>query len=179
MSDELPPLSPDYIARLGRGEVIIEPRPEPGSDLPRVTILAVIEAPSERVWRLIDDVNNYHRNLAGVKRARELSRDGERVMVEATIGVPFPLKDLTSTSESLHQDLGDGRYRRSWKMVKGDYKANSGSWDIVPFEGDRNRTLIVYQVFAVPKIPIPKKLQQMAQKKAGPKMVEQLRKLCR
>ena len=179
MSDELPPLSPDYIARLGRGEVIIEPRPEPGSDLPRVTILAVIEAPSERVWRLIDDVNNSHRNLAGVKRARELSRDGERVMVEATIGVPFPLKDLTSTSESLHQDLGDGRYRRSWKMVKGDYKANSGSWDIVPFEGDRNRTLIVYQVFAVPKIPIPKKLQQMAQKKAGPKMVEQLRKLCR
>lgn len=179
MSDELPALTPDQIARLGRGEIIIEPKPEPGSDLPRVSITAVIEAPSERVWRLIDDVNNYHRNLAGVKRARELSREGERVMVEATIGVPFPLKDMTSTSESLHQDLGEGRYRRTWNMVHGDYKANSGSWDMLPFEGDANRTLLIYQVFAVPKMRIPKKLQEMAQKKAGPKMVEQLRKRCR
>jgi ribosome-associated toxin RatA of RatAB toxin-antitoxin module len=179
MSDELPALSPDQIARLGRGEIIIEPKPEPGSDLPRVTIMAVIEAPSARVWRLIDDVPNYHKNLAGVKRARELSRDGEKVRVEATIGVPFPLKDITATSDSLHQDLGEGRYRRSWKMVHGDYKANSGSWDIVPFEGNEDRTLIIYQVFAVPKMRIPKKIQELAQKKAGPKMVEQLRKLCR
>ena len=179
MSDELPTLSPAEVSRLGRGEVIITSMPEPGSPLPRVTIKAVIEAPTSRVWSLIDDVNNYHKSLAGIKRARELSRDGEKVLVEATIGVPFPLKDMTSTSESLHQDLGGGRYRRSWKMVRGDYKANSGSWDLIPFEGDESRTLIVYQVYAVPKMRIPKKLQEMAQKKAGPKMVEQLRKLCR
>ena len=179
MSDEQPALSPAEISSLGRGEILITSRPEPGSPLPRVTIKAVIEAPTSRVWPLIDDVGNYHKNLAGIKRARELSRDGEKAMVEATIGVPFPLKDMTSTSESLHQELGDGRYRRSWKMVHGDYKANSGSWDLLPFEGDPNRTLLIYQVFAVPKMRIPKKLQEMAQKSAGPKMVELLRKQAR
>ncbi len=179
MSDVEATLSPDQLARLGRGEVIIESKPEPGSPLPRVTIMAVIEAPSARVWAIIDDVGNYANTLAGVKTSRELSRDGENVRVEATIGMPFPLKDITAVSDSVHRDLGDGRFQRTWKMVRGDYKANSGSWDLSPFSGDAGRTLLVYQVHAVPNMRIPKKLQEMAQKKAGPNMVEKLRQACR
>ena len=179
MSDIEATLSQDQISRLGRGEILIVSNPEPGSQLPRVTIMAVIETPPARVWALIDDADNYENTLAGVKSSQELSRDGENVRVRATIGTPFPLKDITSVSACVHRDLGGGRYRRTWRMEQGDYKTNSGSWDLCPFSSNEARTLVVYQVHVAPKMRIPKKVLQMAQTKAGPKMIEKIRRLCR
>ena len=166
--------------RLDRGEGIIETEPVDGSPLPRVTVLAVIEAAPERVWRVIDAVRDYGRTMGGVKSASELSRDatedGERIRARVTVKMPFPLKDLTSVTDALHSVVPGERYRRAWDFVEGDYDANSGSWTLTPFEGDPARTLVTYDLHAVPHIRIPSSLYGLAQKKVIPRLIDHLRR---
>lgn len=176
---ELLNVDPHCAGRLDRGEVVIESSPEPGSATPRVTAWGVVEAPPAAVWALIDGVSDYQRVLPGVKRSQELSRDGSQVQARVTVGLPFPLKDLSATTAGEHLDLGDGVYLRSWSLVEGDYHKNSGCWVMGPFRANPRRTLLVYQLHVEPKTKIPNKIQDMAQKKALPRMFDQLRKLAR
>lgn len=176
MADER--LDARTVARLGRGEILVHTEPVPGSSAPRLVMRAMVQAPPERVWAIIDDCANYRRNMAGVKDSRELSRQGDVVRVQVTVGMPFPLKDLTSVTEGVHT-VTPGRYCREWKLVQGDYHANSGSWTLVCFEDDPDRTLVHYRLHAEPKIRIPGALQKVAQKKAAPKIIEQLRRQLR
>lgn len=163
--------------RLDRGEVVVDTQEVAGSRTPKVVVRGVVEVPPERVWAIIDDCDNYAKNLTGLKKSREISRQGEVVRVRVTVGMPFPLKDLTSLTEGIHTVNPGERYSRQWKLVEGDYRQNAGSWTLVPFEGDTGRTLVVYQLHAEPKIRIPKKLQLLVQKKAAPDIIRHLRKV--
>jgi ribosome-associated toxin RatA of RatAB toxin-antitoxin module len=179
MTDNSDDIEPTTLARLGRGETLITAEPVPGQAIPRVLLRAVIDCPPKQVWPLIDRCGDYQRTMPNIKASQELSREEGRVRVRVTVGMPFPLPNLTSITESLHTAEPGERYVRKWELVEGDYKSNSGSWTLTPFQGDPARTLLEYRVHAVPKIPVPKKLQQLAQKKALPKLVEQLRRLAR
>jgi ribosome-associated toxin RatA of RatAB toxin-antitoxin module len=182
-SEQDRPLAPAARAQLERGEVLIETEVVPGSSLPRVCMDAMIDAPPERVWALINDTNGYTRTMPAVKRVEELSReqDGEleRVRVRLTVGMPFPLKDLTSITRAVHTVRPGEFYQRAWELESGDYDANEGAWTLTPFEGDTRRTRVRYEVLAAPRIRIPGAVQKLAQKKALPKLIERLRKLCR
>jgi len=162
-------------ARLHRGEVIVETADVPGSSTPSVVVRGVVEVSPERVWAIIDDCENYSKNLTGLKRSREISREGEVVRVRVTVGMPFPLKDLNSLTEGVHTVEPGKRYSRVWKLVEGDYHQNAGSWTLVPFDGDAGRTLVVYRLHAEPKIRIPKSIQKVVQMKAAPDIIKKLR----
>ena len=166
--------------RLDRGEVIINTRPVDGSPLPRVMVRAVVEAPPARVWQVIDAVHDYARTMGGVKTATVLSREedagGERVRARITVKMPFPLKDLTSVTDGVHSVEPGERYRRRWELVEGDYHANSGSWTLVPFDDDASRTLVTYELHALPHIRIPAALLGLAQKKMIPRLIDHLRR---
>lgn len=163
--------------RLEQGEVHVELENVPGSKAPRATVLAMIDAPPPRVWRLIDQIRDYERTMKGVKRAQELSRQDDRVRAQVTIGMPFPLKDLTSVTDGVHTVREGERYCRAWTLESGDYHRNEGSWTLEPDPAQPERTLVRYVIHAEPKIRVPGKLQQLAQKKAIPALIEQLRKL--
>ena len=163
--------------RLERGEVHVEIDTVPNSKAPRATVLAMIDAAPPRVWRLIDETGSYGRTMKGVKRAEELSREGDEVRAKVTIGMPFPLKDLTSVTKAVHTVREGERYCRCWGLESGDYHRNEGSWTLEPDPNRPERTLVRYVIHAEPKIRVPGKLQQLAQKKAIPALIEQLRKL--
>jgi ribosome-associated toxin RatA of RatAB toxin-antitoxin module len=166
-------------ARLHRGEVLVETAEVPGSNTPSVVVRGVVEATPERVWAIIDDTANYSKNLTGLKRSEEISRQGEVVRVRVTVGMPFPLKNLTSMTEGVHTVVPGERYSRVWKLLEGDYHHNAGSWTLVPFDGAAGRTFVIYKLHAEPKIRIPKKIQMLVQKKAAPEIIEKLRKVVR
>lgn len=172
-------LDPAVRDRLARGEVLITVEPVPGSSVPAVRLQAMIDAPPERVWRLIDRCADYQETMPNVAASQELSRQDDRVRVRITVGMPFPLPNLVSVTDGVHTVIPGEIYKREWQLVEGDYKHNSGSWTLTPFDGDPARTLVRYKVHAVPKIPVPQKLQQLAQKKALPKMIAQLGRLAR
>lgn len=166
-------------ARLDRGDVIVETAEVAGSRTPSVVVRGVVEVAPERVWAIIDDCGNYHKNLTGLKRSKEISREGEVVRVRVTVGMPFPLKDLNSLTEGIHTVVPGERYSRKWRLVEGDYHHNAGSWTLVPFDGNAGRTLVVYCLHAEPKIRIPKSIQMVVQKKAAPDIIKKLRSVVR
>ncbi len=176
MEEKLPE---QVIRRLDAGEILIESRPRGGGQNPEVVVRAVVQAPPERVWPLIDRVGDYQRVMPSVERAEEVSREQDRVRARVTLKMPLPLKNLTSVTEGVHTVEPGVRYQRRWRLVQGDYRENSGSWTLTPFAGDAARTLVEYRVVAGPRIPVPQKIQALAQKKAIPELIDNLRRLSR
>jgi len=171
----MPEFDPQTRARLERGEVLIETE-DVGAAMPRVKVTAIIECKPERVWQIVSNVADYPRTMEGVKKAQQLSHEGDIVRARITVKMPFPLKDLTATTEARHTVVEGERYERAWKLVEGDYKENSGRWLFETFEGDPGRTLVTYELLAIPNIRIPAALQGLAQKKVLPKLINNLRR---
>lgn len=161
--------------KLARGEVLIHTEVVAGSSTPRLVVRALIDSAPEAVWPHIDQSSRYAEFMPRVKAASELSRDGDQVRTRMTVEMPFPLKNLTSTTRARHIVEPGVRYVRQWSLEEGDYVLNEGSWTMVPFDGDPKRTYVEYRVHVIPKIPIPGSLRAAAQEKAMPKLIEALR----
>ncbi len=160
--------------RLDQGEIMVYTRPVKGSDLPEIVVKAVINAPPAQVWALVSRCARYAKFMPRIKASRELSRKGGRILCRVTVDMPFPYSDLTATTEVRHTVSKDRWYRR-WRLIKGDYKVNRGSWVLTPFGGDSKRTYAVYRAQAVPNAYVPGVIRRMAQKSSLPKMIKALR----
>lgn len=161
--------------RLERGETVVETFDVPGSPVPRVVVRGIIEVAPAQVWKHIDQASSYTEFMPRTKEAVELSRDGDIIRSRVTIEMPFPLKNMTAITQARHTVEEGKRYERAWELVEGDYHTNQGSWVLVPYAGDANRTLVTYQVHAHPKMRIPKKIQALAQERSMPRIIEALR----
>ena len=173
-----PAAADDEEARLAKGEVVISTRAVKGNDTPEYTTKAVIDAPPARVWHIISRCGDYARTMPRIKAARELSRQGGKVVCQVTIEMPVPYSNLTATTDVTHTESAQ-RYSRVWKLISGDYKINNGSWVLTPFKGDARRTLAVYRVHAEPKAWVPAWIRKKAQQKTLPEMMERLRRQTR
>ncbi len=163
-------------ARLAKGEVIIKTTEVKGEDIPKVIATAVINAPMEKVWSLIEKCENYEKTMMNVKLAQELSRKGNKIRCKTIIDLPWPLSDLTAITDAVHVIKPGEVYTRSWKLVSGDFDFNDGSWTLKSFKGDPNKTLIVYRVHVKPHTSIPDSVKSAAQKSTLPDLFEHLRK---
>lgn len=161
--------------RLAAGEIIIKTSPVAGSSTPKLRAMAVVDAPPERVWAIIDKCDDYEKTMVRVAEAEELSRQGTKVRCKVTVDMPFPLSNLTAVTEATHTVKPGELWERKWKLVEGDYKVNMGSWRLAPFDDAKTRTLVVYEVVADPKITIPEGIKKAAQKKSIPELMEHLR----
>ena len=173
---EIPSFDPEDKARLDRGETLVWTEPVPGSKNPMLIVAAVFEVAPRRVWALIDNVKAYKTTMPRTKKAEELYRRGNEVGTRMTVDMPFPLPNLTASTHAIHTVIEGELYRREWKLVEGDYHRNEGSWTLVP-DGGSERTLLIYRVLVEPKVPIPKRIQNLVQKKAMPGLMDRLRSL--
>lgn len=161
--------------RLGAGEIIVKTSEVGGSATPKLRAMAVIDAAPEKIWPIIDQCANYPTTMVRIAAAEELSRKGTKVRCRVTVDMPFPLSDLTAVTEATHTVKPGELWERKWKLEEGDYKINSGSWRLVPFNDEKTRTLVVYEVLADPKMSIPDGIKKAAQKKSIPELLEHLR----
>ncbi|MSP91513.1 MAG: hypothetical protein EXR79_06890 [Myxococcales bacterium] len=149
-------------ARLAKGEVLVSTREVAGCDLPEVTAQAVVDAPPEKVWRIIDDCNQYKRHMPRVSASKELERKGTTIQCEVTVDMPFPLSDLTAVTQAEHV-VGPPRWSRTWKLVRGDYDRNEGAWTLTAFDAAATRTRVTYRLLVAPKTLVPNALVKKAQ----------------
>jgi ribosome-associated toxin RatA of RatAB toxin-antitoxin module len=162
----------DRHALLERGEILTEMKDLAGSDLPEVTMTAVINAPPEKVWDIVSHCANYAKTMVRIKEAHELSRDGDNVRCETIFDAPWPLPNLKAVT-NVKQTVAADRWVREWKLESGDYKENTGRWTLTTWAP--GRTLVEYRIHSVPNISVPAALQRMGIKSALPKLVEKLR----
>lgn len=166
----------DTQARLAKGEILVSTRAVAGSDLPEVTAQAMFAVPTEKLWKVIDNCGNYKNTMDRIKESKELERKGNRVVCEVLVGLPFPLSDLHSVTEAVHV-VGPPKWSRTWKLLRGDFDRNEGSWTLTPFAGDPNRTLAVYRLHTEPHIHVPAAVLRKGQRDSLPKMIEHLREI--
>jgi ribosome-associated toxin RatA of RatAB toxin-antitoxin module len=167
----------DVDKRLAAGEVFVSTEAVPGSEVPRVRMKAVIDAPPEKVWAIIDDCGNYEKTMPHISASKELARDRDAgtVVCRTTASLPFPLPNLTGETMGKVVVEPGVRYSRTWTFLRGDYNTNTGGWVLTPFKGDPKRTYAEYQLHTDPKIHIPQTFITSATKKNFPGIIERLR----
>ena len=163
-------------ARLDAGEIIINSKKVPGSEQPMATVMAVVNAPPKRVWGIIANCSDYAKTMVRVVKAQELWVKGKVHRCKVTVDLPFPLSDLTAITDAVHTVVPGKKWERKWNLVEGDYKRNTGSWTLAPFDKASSRTLVIYKMHVEPNVPIPDGIRRAAQRKSLPNLIENLRK---
>lgn len=146
----------------------------PGSDTPKIVMSATLDVPPKKVWAIVNDCSRYKGRLPRVAAAKLLKQEGNVFTCEVTIEMPFPLSNLTAVTEATHTESDAGMSRR-WKLVRGDYKVNEGSWEVKPADPDGKTSLVVYTVHAEPNTMIPAAIREAAQKKTLPDLMARVR----
>ncbi len=168
--------SADLVTKLAAGEVVIKTTDATDTRPQKVKAVGVIKAPMEKIWPLIDQCAQYPKTMLRIHKAKEISRKNNRVRCQITVELPFPLSNLTCTTDAIHTVKPGVLYKRAWTLVKGDYKTNSGSWTLAPFQDSLTETLVVYETNAEPNIALPDWIRKSAQEKTLPDLFMHLRK---
>lgn len=168
----------DWMAKLGRGEIIVYSRVVRNSSTREVVVKAVIDAPPHKVWPLISRCNDFTRTMPRIKKSKEISRKGNVIICSTTVDMPFPYSDLTATIRAVHT-LRKGYWKRRWDYIRGDYLKYEGSWVLTHFKGSLTRTMLVYRAHAKPKAWVPDWIRRLAQKRSLPNMIKKFRRLAR
>jgi ribosome-associated toxin RatA of RatAB toxin-antitoxin module len=143
-----------------------------GSDTPKIVVTATMDAPPEKVWAIVSDCATYKQHMPRVAASKELSKSGNQHTCEVTIEMPFPLSNLTAVTQATHDEAAP-KFARRWKLIRGDYKVNEGSWEVMPSKSE-GKSFVRYTVHAEPNTAVPQWVREKAQKKALPEMIDRV-----
>lgn len=164
-------------ARLEAGEVIVKTTKVRGSEAPRYRVFAVIAATPARVWAQLSECSALARSMLLVTASRRVARKGNTERCAMQVELPMGLGSLDSITEAVNTVIPGERWHREWRLVEGDYEANSGSWTLVPWNEDGTRTLAVYEQHVFAKMVLPASVQRAGQKQRLPEILRKLRRV--
>lgn len=165
------------VEKLDEMEIFVETRDVPGHKVPKMLVTGVVNAPPAKVYEIVGNCDRFAGRMPHVKEARTISKSPNSHICEVTVNMPFPLSDLTSTTVDT-RETGPVTWARRWKLKDGEnesYELNSGHFVLTAFNGDPNRTLVKYEIHAVPKSNVPGFLRNTAQKKSLPGLIKRIR----
>ncbi|GMV40498.1 MAG: hypothetical protein AMXMBFR64_22140 [Myxococcales bacterium] len=162
----------DLEQRLGQREIVVQSKTVRQSPVPRVTALALVDAPPPEVWGIVSDCERLQEVLESGSVAEELSRKGNRSKCRVRVSVPFG--ELVSVTDVRLSVKPGKQWRSTWTGAGGDFTVNDGSWVLAPFAGG---TLVAYTVQAAPTIPIPRAILEQTQRSRMVAMLERLREV--
>jgi carbon monoxide dehydrogenase subunit G len=99
------------------------------------TSTAEINAPLDRVWEVVEDVETAPQWQGGVKALRAIERDGDGRAVLCESETDAKVRTVKSTVRFTYE----GPNRLTWKQEKGELKSVVGSWELEDLGGDRTR----------------------------------------
>lgn len=98
---------------------------------------AEIDAPRDRVWALVQDVESAPEWQGGLKSMHALDRDDEGRATRCEAETDAKVR----TVKSIVRFTYDGPGTLSWTQEKGDLKSVDGSWTLEDLGGDRTRAI--------------------------------------
>lgn len=170
-----PTLSAAESKRLDAAEVLItEIKPTDNRGI-GVRALGVIDAPTTEVWPVVRDCQHFSAFMPRTKASTVKDEDGVRVC-HVELKMPWPLTDLWSDSKSVQREEPGGLFSRSWSLLRGTYRRNSGSWTLVPWGAEGKKTLVVHVIDSDPAMIIPDAILRSAQVGSLPEVFTSIRK---
>ncbi len=187
---------------LSNGGVItnVEIMPESAARLGEA--VGVIDAPRERVWKVICDYNeqkNFMPKLlecfvfrsegleliekanppdlrkleSQLKQYKTDELDGDVIYIYGMGDFPWPMRDKRYILKVV-RDLED--YMTHSTMLIGEMKANESSWELMPYGRDGSKTLARYRILLDPGIPVPGFALRMAVNSTLPEVINAVRR---
>jgi ribosome-associated toxin RatA of RatAB toxin-antitoxin module len=96
---------------------------------------AEIDAPLDRVWALVEDVESAPKWQGGLKSMDALERDADGRAIRCEVETDAKVR----TVRSIVLFTYDGPDALRWTQEKGDLKSVVGSWTLEDLGGDRTR----------------------------------------
>jgi carbon monoxide dehydrogenase subunit G len=96
---------------------------------------AEIDAPLDRVWALVEDVEKAPEWQGGLKGMHAIERDGENRATLCEAETDAKVRTIKSTVRFEY----DGPTTLRWRQEKGELKSVDGSWDLEDLGSDRTR----------------------------------------
>ena len=103
---------------------------------------AEIDAPLDRVWALVQDVESAPEWQGGLKSMHALDRDGEGRATRCEAATDAKVR----TVKSIVRFSYDGPGTLRWTQEKGDLKSVDGSWTLEDLGADRTRATYSLEV---------------------------------
>lgn len=157
-----------------KGKIEVKKVKVDGSDAPKFVVRTVMDLPPKKIWAVVSDCSHYKERMPRVAAAELLKKEGKVFTCRVTIKMPFPLSNLTATTDATHEETERSMSRR-WKLVQGDYKVNTGSWEVKALDKDATRSLVTYTVHAEPNTHLPDWIRETAQAKALPELMDRVK----
>jgi hypothetical protein len=174
--DEPPAFAEEERSRLEAGEVLVVDLPPTEPDGIGMLLAGVVDAPPDRVWAVMADCEEQDEFIPRIRYAAVRDRDGNSHTCDLVVDLPFPLSDLRTASRHHVRRLPDGGHQRRWELLPGDwdYRRNSGSWTVHPYQGGR-RSLLIGRMDLLPKSVIPFWILHEAQVRQAPETFTAIR----
>lgn len=171
---EAPKLTDAEVKKLDAGEMVLrDKKPTDGKGVAAIS-MGVIDARTSEVWPVVRDCQHFSKFMPRTKKSEVLDENGEK-LCSVELQMPWPIINLLAVSRSALTEQGN-RYRREWSLVRGTYHRNTGSWVLVPWGDDGNKTLVVYTLDSDPAVIIPDGILRAAQTGSLPDVFKAIRK---
>jgi len=154
---------------LAEGKMLVQRREPTGGKGVSFRVLRVLASPVERVWPVVRDCGLFHEFMPRVRESESQPGSTEEVTLCRVVISSAPIGELRSTVRSQVEPVGEG-WRRHWQLVEGDFGHSRGAWTVVPWRG--GGSLLVYEVDASPKVPVPASVLALAQRLQLPAMFD-------
>ena len=160
--------------KLDAGEVLIKRLEPTNGEGVSVKAAGVIDGAPAQVFDILDRCGRFAEFMPRTKKSEERKRTKDRSVCFTEVSLPFPLKNLWAETTVYRAKLDGGALKRVWKLRRGTYHHNTGSWTVYPWTN--GRTLAVYFMDVAPDIIIPDAITRSAQSSTVPDMFEAVRK---
>jgi ribosome-associated toxin RatA of RatAB toxin-antitoxin module len=158
----------DMLTEVKSGKIIVHSIPaRKGPDTGRA--IGMIEAPTRVVVDILSRFDRYKDFVPRIVGSRKV-KDGKYV-VESNL--PWPVKRAWVYVGVTRKDSGRTAFLR-WRMLNGTFRAYEGMAWIQPI--DATRSLLTYQMLAVPKTSAPDSMISKGLRSATKSMIEAIRK---
>jgi len=161
---------------LKKGEIIVKYREKlEGTDLRIVEATGVVDAPRDRVWKVIGDYENYEEFMPQVCESEVRKKEGNTTWQYQKLSIPWPLPG-NGTWYLIRLRHQPEKYFVQWEMEEGNIDTNYGSWKLEPFGEKGDKTLAIYSLVVDPGYKLPAFVVDFATKTTVPKIIEAVRK---
>jgi ribosome-associated toxin RatA of RatAB toxin-antitoxin module len=103
---------------------------------------AEVEAPIERVWALVEDVERAPRWQGGLKGMHALERDDEGHAILCEAEADARVRTIKSTVRYTY----NAPTTLAWRQEKGELKSVDGRWELEDLGGNRTRATYLVEV---------------------------------
>jgi ribosome-associated toxin RatA of RatAB toxin-antitoxin module len=162
-------------AELRQGAIDSKLLPHPGTRAQLGRAVALLNAPAADVTAVLQDYARYQTFLPNFQTSRVLSQRGAAALVYLQVSILHGAATIWVEVKLQPREAGGGKRVIEAKMLKGNVSRFEASWEITPI--DAQHTLVAFQIFVDPDMPVPTSLVDHENQKNARKALAALRDL--